>query len=210
MLDICERCHAQFLSSPGHINTLFWSRLWYQPQQLLQDTSIRIDLSVRRVGVWVGFFDDIAQLRDLMHEGQKRERCVRLFSPLCFDHLVSGYVHGNHANDAAVLKEYVARTDCQSCHSRLVPLSGVSVDCASTLESVCGKSGSLSTGACQSCFSSINAVNFGTCSSDDTLAWCDHPDACSGSEERPVCALHSVFQSPDHQRSEVRVLLQLH
>merc|ERR1712012_1237169 len=69
------------------------------------------------------------------------------------------HVHGKHANDAAVLKEYVALTGCQSCHSRLVPLSGVSADCASTLESVCGKFGSLSTGACQSCFSSIDAVN---------------------------------------------------
>ena len=96
------------------------------------------------------------------------------------------HVHGNHAKDAAVLKEYVALTGCQSCHSRLVPLSGVSEDCASTLESVCGKYGSLSTGACQSCFSSIDAVNLGTCSSDDTSAWCDHPDACSGSEECPV------------------------
>ena len=41
----------------------------------------------------------------------------------------------------------------ESCHSRLVPLSGVSQDCASTLE----KYGSLNMGDCQSCFSSIYA-----------------------------------------------------
>merc|ERR1719259_922502 len=40
--------------------------------------------------------------------------------------------------------------------------------------------------ACQSCFSSIDAVSLGTCSSDDTSAWCDHPDACSGSTQCPV------------------------
>ena len=44
-------------------------------------------------------------------------------------------------------------TGCQPCHSQLVPLSGVSEDCASTLE----KYGSLSTGDRQSCFSSIDA-----------------------------------------------------
>ena len=48
------------------------------------------------------------------------------------------HVHGKHTNDVAVLKEYVALTGCQSCHSRLVPLSGVSADCASTLESLRG------------------------------------------------------------------------
>ena len=42
----------------------------------------------------------------------------------------------------------------------------MSEDCASTL----GKYGS-----------SIDAVSLGTCTSDDTSAWCDHPDACSGS-----------------------------
>ena len=47
---------------------------------------------------------------------------VRLFSPLCFDrgHLVSGcslcktemYDHREHANDVAVLKEYVNLATC--------------------------------------------------------------------------------------------------
>ena len=43
-------------------------------------------------------------------------------------------VHGEHANEIAELTEYVALTCCQSRHSRLVPLSGVSEDCASTFE----------------------------------------------------------------------------
>ena len=45
------------------------------------------------------------------------------------------HVHGKHANEVAVLKEYVALTGCQSCHSRLVPLSGLSEDAHPRLRS---------------------------------------------------------------------------
>ena len=38
---------------------------------------------------------------------------------------------------------------------------------------------SLSMGACQLCFSSIDAVNFETCGLDCTSAWSNHPVACS-------------------------------
>ena len=49
------------------------------------------------------------------------------------------------------MMQYGSITGCQSCHSRLVPLSGVSTDCRLNLGSVCGQYGFLSTDACQSC-----------------------------------------------------------
>ena len=50
---------------------------------------------------------------------------------------------------------YGALTGCQYCHLRLAPLSVVSANCASTLESMCEKYGSFNTSDCQSCFSSM-------------------------------------------------------
>ena len=73
-----------------------------------------------------------------------------IVSALCLEYLVSGsptlpierHVHGKLHQRGRCVEKYVALTSCQSCHSRLVPLSGVSEDCASTFE----KYGSLSTG----------------------------------------------------------------
>ena len=56
------------------------------------------------------------------------------------------HAHGKHVKDAAVLKEHVA-LQLSVLPLASWPLSGVSEDCASTLESVCGKYGSLSMGA---------------------------------------------------------------
>ena len=65
----------------------------------------------------------------------------RLFSHLCFQSLGSSLpslterrVHGEHPNDVVVLREYVALTSYQSCHSRLVPLSDSSANFGSDLE----------------------------------------------------------------------------
>ena len=49
---------------------------------------------------------------------------------------------------------------------------------------------SLSMGACQSCFSSIDAVNLKTCSLDNTSAWCNHPSVPSGVT---ICAHFNMF-----------------
>ena len=67
---------------------------------------------------------------------------------------------------------YGALTGCQYCHSRLVPLSGVSADCASTIESVCEKYGSL-TGVIASRASPALKVCLRTYSSNGTSAWYD-------------------------------------
>ena len=53
--------------------------------------------------------------------------------------------------------------------------SGVSEDCASTLETYESLSQAMPV-----VLSSIDAHNLVTCPSDDTSAWCDHSDACSG------------------------------
>ena len=62
------------------------------------------------------------------------------FSPLCFDHLVLAPHSANREACSrntpmrSFYEKYVAHTSCQSCHSRLVPPSGVSEACAATLE----------------------------------------------------------------------------
>ena len=47
-------------------------------------------------------------------------------------------------------------------------------------------------------------MNLGTCSSDDTSAWCDHPDACSGSTECPVWP--QEFSAPFTLYSNLRII----
>ena len=97
-----------------------------------------------------------------------------LFSPLCFDNLVlaphSAYRKAcskKTRQNAAVLKEHVA-LELSVSPLAFWPLSGVSVDCASTFGSVCEKYGSLSMNACQSCFSRFDAVHLKTCRSGNT------------------------------------------
>ena len=88
------------------------------------------------------------------------------------------HVHEEHAT-TLLCCQYVSLTNYQSSHSRLVPLSDESADFGSDFESERGKYESLATGARVSCFSNINAVNFGTCSSGDFRAWWDHLESCS-------------------------------
>ena len=58
----------------------------------------------------------------------------------------------------------------------LVLLSGVSESAHPLLGST-----SPSARAMPVVLSSVDAQNLGTCTSDDTSAWCDHPNDCSGS-----------------------------
>ena len=89
---------------------------------------------------------------------------------------------------------YGALTGCQYCHSRLVLLSGVSADCASTLESVREKYWSFTRVIASRASPALLCVPR-DCGSDDTSAWCDHPNACFGSTECPVWPKEFLVQT---------------
>lgn len=84
-------------------------------------------------------------------------------------------------------REYDIITFCANCHSRLVPVPSppVSDVCNDDLTTVCGKRGMLGAVACADCVSQSDAL-LQSCTGDEVQSWCDHPDACMGSDECPI------------------------
>ena len=104
-------------------------------------------------------------------------------SALCFDHLVSAphsaygrHVRGEHANEVAVLTEYAAL--------RVVSLATRNLCLCLACQKIAHpflRSTSPSARAIANRAFPASTLSFGTCTSDETSVWCDHPNACFGS-----------------------------
>lgn len=108
------------------------------------------------------------------------------------------HTHDGRIEVLAAHREYVLATGCQACHSRLIPLPAkeASQSCRAQLSKQCGKYGQLKKQACTSCTLNNSSKALSACSLDDKEAWCDHPDACLGSDEDECPVWPDEFSAP--------------